>query len=312
MKKLAVVTLLLALPITARAADVPTLANGDAAAAPPTGITVLLEGYGGYNWASWGPPADDDPNINEVGTFGLFGGWVGANVPIGAFGFQFETFGEATSLLFAPPTDDSYVMTFGAGGHLYWRNPSAGLFGVMGGAVYSNTNTFAGDGGNQAIGWLAGLEAQAYLGKLTVYAQGGFADFPTSGAGADSDYPRDMLFARGAFRYFPTNNTGLEAELGGMWGTFDGGGGAIRIVNWALELEHAFGQGPLAVFARYEGFLVSDATDGQTELDNAVLVGFRFGFGGVGASPYLNDREGVGLDLPDLGRWGGLGNGVIE
>lgn len=316
MKKLLLATVFAMLPVAVNAADVYTeytFIDESVSPAPAhVGPTFLLEGYGGYNWID----TTDTAGVDDEDTdYWLYGGWAGINIPIaGASGIQLEIFGEGTTAEIMGG-DPGYAWSAGGGAHAFWRDPSRGLLGVMGGAYYSNTGTDESDR-NEAWAWLAGVEAQAYLGKTTLYGQAGYTtyvDVPADGSGQDEDYPKDVIFIRGVARQFVGDLTKLEGEVGGAFGRFDDQDADFYIVNWALEAEHAFAGGvPLSVFARYEGIYADHSDESDASLDTTVKVGLRGRFGGAADNLYFNDRNGVSLDLPDVGRWGGVLNGVIE
>lgn len=324
MKKLLVASVFAVLPFAANAADLAGDFNFiEESVAAPAGPTVLLEGFGGYNWIS-DVCCEGELGDDEATGFWLFGGWAGVNVPVsGASGFQFEVFGEGTST--GSTSQDNYYYSAGAATHLFWRDASRGLFGIFGGVV----NSDVGDGQeDNAWGGFVGLEGQAYLGMTTLYAQAGYATYfdaeadDDSDIGADPDFPKDVWFVRGIARYFVNEYTKLEGEVGGAFGKFDDGDDSFTdqdfyIINWGVEAERAFtGSVPLSVFLRYEGYYAYEEADNggvdDHTLDSTVLAGIRARFGGAAENPYVNDRQGVSLNTPEVGRWGGILNGPIE
>lgn len=303
-----------ALPLAAQAADLGTDYSfiEDSLAPGPThvGPTVLLEGYGGYNWID-----TNDSTEDEKTEFWLYGGWAAINIPVrGASGIQLEMFGEGTSV--SSDENDNYNWSAGGGVHAFWRDPSRGLLGVFGGAVYSDVGNADNDHFNHAWAWLAGIEGQAYLNMTTLYGQAGYAtyvDSASDGSGSDPDFPKDVIFVRGVARHFLTDHTKLEGEVGGAFGEFDTNDDGFFIVNWALEAEHAIANAsPVSIFARYEGIYAHQDEDAEYSLDSTIKVGLRGRFGGAAESAYFNDRNGVSLEMPDVGRWGGVLNGPIE
>lgn len=140
-----------------------------------------------------------------------------------------------------------------------------------------------------------------------------YFDNPPDNSGADPDYPRESVFARGVLRNFVNDYTKLEAEAGVAFGKFRGGDTDYYLVNWALEAERALMNGiPASVFLRYEGFYADDVGENDYSLDTTILVGMSTSFGGASENPYINNKYGVSLNLPDIGRWGGILNGPIE
>lgn len=303
------------LPFSAVAADLVQDTNTVEIGPPAAGTTFLLEGYGGYNWID--SNAFDDPD--EKDQYWMYGGWAGVNIPVGTtHGLQLEIFGESTPNVSID--QDNYAYSGGGGVHVFWRDPGSGLIGVMGGVFISDAGVDA-DLADEDTGtaWLAGIEAQAYLGRTTLFGQFGYAtyvDSPADGdddTGSDPDFPKDTVFVRGVARRFLTDYTKLEGEVGGAFGKFSANNSSFSLVNWALEIEQAFVETmPVTVFARYEGIYADWSSEGAHSLDSTIKIGLRARFGGAAQSPYFSDRHGVSLDLPDVGRWGGVLNGPIQ
>ena len=220
---------------TAMAADVPapppvetypTTTREPAVAAP----NLQLLGRGG--WLDGGD--FDDDYFAGIGAK--------ATVPLGErFGAQLDV---------GIGSDDYY----GVGGHLFWRNPDAGLLGVFG-----SWETY--DGTDMSRG---GVEAEAYIDRITLAARGGYQ-------GGEVD---ETLFGRMDIIFYATPNFSLSA--GGEFGD-DSTLGRARV-----EWQPAFASMPgLSVYA-----------DGEFGDDYArVMAGLNFHFGTAGASLMDRDRR---------------------
>ncbi|HSK40858.1 MAG TPA: hypothetical protein VK943_13915, partial [Arenibaculum sp.] len=198
-------------------------------------------------------PAVAAPNLQLLGA----GGWLDggdfdedyfaafgakATVPLGErFGAQLDA---------GVGSDDYY----GVGGHLFWRNPDAGLVGVFG-----SWETY--DGTDMARG---GVEAEAYIDRITLAGRAGYQDGEVD----------ETLFGRMDIIFYATPNFSLSA--GGEFGD-DSTLGRARV-----EWQPAFASMPgLSVYA-----------DGEFGDDYArVMAGLNFHFGTAGASLIDRDRR---------------------
>jgi hypothetical protein len=198
-------------------------------------------------------PAVAAPNLQLLGA----GGWLDggdfdedyfaafgakATVPLGErFGAQLDA---------GVGSDDYY----GVGGHLFWRNPDAGLVGVFG-----SWETY--DGTDMARG---GVEAEAYIDRITLAGRAGYQDGEVD----------ETLFGRMDIIFYATPNFSLSA--GGEFGD-DSTLGRARV-----EWQPAFASMPgLSVYA-----------DGEFGDDYArVMAGVNFHFGTAGASLMDRDRR---------------------
>jgi hypothetical protein len=198
-------------------------------------------------------PAVAAPNLQLLGV----GGWLDggdfdddyfaalgakATMPLGErFGAQLD----------AAVGSDEY---YGIGGHLFWRNPDAGLVGVFG-----SWETY--DGTDMARG---GVEAEAYLDRITIAGRAGYQDGEVD----------ETLFGRMDIIFYATPNFSLSA--GGEFGD-DSTLGRARV-----EWQPAFASMPgLSVYA-----------DGEFGDDYArVMAGLNFHFGTDGASLIDRDRR---------------------
>ncbi len=230
-------------PVIGRARGLRALAAGVAAALGVGGIATVavaqtapavsapnakLQLEGGY--------IKNDDNIN-----GFAGVAAGAfTAPLGTqFGVQLD--GAAGSF-----DGDFY---WGAGGHLFWRDPAQGLLGAFGQAA----------GLNGAMLYRAGIEGDAYLGRFSLGGHVGY-EF---GNDSKSTHVDSGVIAGVKLGYYVTDNFMLQGETGIEGPSWYGRGG--------FEYQPGFAALPgLSVFA-----------DAGTGSDHHVfaLAGIRFYFG---------------------------------
>jgi hypothetical protein len=179
-------------------------------------------------------PAVAAPNLQLLGA----GGWLDggdfdedyfaafgakATVPLGErFGAQLDA---------GVGSDDYY----GVGGHLFWRNPDAGLVGVFG-----SWETY--DGTDMARG---GVEAEAYIDRITLAGRAGYQDGEVD----------ETLFGRMDIIFYATPNFSLSA--GGEFGddstlgrarvewqpAFRLDAGPVRLCGWRVRRRLCAGHG---------------------------------------------------------------------
>jgi hypothetical protein len=230
-------------PVIGRARGLRALAAGVAAALGVGGIATVAMAQTG--------PAVSGANAkiqleggylkNDNNSDGWAGTAAGAlTAPIGQqFGVQFD--GAVGSF-----DGDFY---WGAGGHLFWRDPGQGMLGVFG-QVSSM---------NKASLYRAGVEGDAYLGRFTLGGHVGYQ------AGNDSHkvHVDDGVIAGLRLKYYVTDNFALQAS------------GGIEATSWygrgGFEYQPGFAALPgLSVFA--------DAGAGSDHHVFA-LAGIRYYFG---------------------------------
>lgn len=300
--------LLLAVAPLALLVAVPALAaDARAPFAPPPPPPAPLFGVVLEGWAGWSMIGGDYTSVyvNDQ-NFGAFGGSARAGAALGnQLSLQLDLLGEGSSnggndgnIYFK----DSLV----GGGHISWRN-NDGLVGAFGG-VASSRATFI-SAPDRMTAWFAGIEGQAYLGDITFYAQAGYFDAK----------PYKWTFHEAGFgrilgRYFFAPNTSIQAEASLLYGQQDDAANTVqsgRAVGWGVRLDHQLPIYPGAstgLFAAYRGGLFESfddpfAGDNHRIVDHTLLGGIRVGFGTAGTDLKTNDRRGINLDLPDVGRW---------
>jgi hypothetical protein len=181
------------------------------------------------------------------------------------------------------------------GGHWTWRDPNSHAVGFFGALTSANNLDISG----QMVHGIIGLEAQKYLGNLTLYGQGGWAGRIS---GSDFFEPDSMWFVRFVGRYFITPNDKIQGEIGYAEGdTFNTPGEKSSILNWGASYQHRFSSTPFAISFEYAGF--------QHEAKNCTSFRTREDIFTVKLSMFFNertllfnDRNGATLDQPKFPR----------
>jgi hypothetical protein len=250
--------------------------------------------FGGYVDLEFGAryvKSTDDPSDNTHFTTSGTGAY---NVPLSdnisaQVDFQAE--------YYADDADDeaaSHALAFG--GHLSWRDPNSGLFGVFVGGA--NGDSLRGDEtGGDDLGFFVGAEAQIYLDEFTFYAQGGYADYTTDG-GQNEGF-QDGWFVRGIGRYFLTDDMMFEAEFayGESDNFIDNNGTNGKIWNWGAKGKwRIMDDMPLYGIVNYRGGRYSAPSDSDRAVEHAVLAGVSFMMGATSLKE--NDRYGATLVSP--------------
>lgn len=191
-------------------------------------------------------------------------------------------------------------------GHLSWRDPSAWLFGVFGGAGTMNTG-FIGD---TDIAFVGG-EAQFYMDNITFYGQGGYVDYSNLrgfGKGLDDGY-----FARGVMRWFVTGDSRVQVEGSYFKSDFvrRGSNDAFSFgarYDFSLDIPVV---GESALYVAWRGQWRSDCLRGFNNnsgfdiSDQTIMIGSSYSFSG---DLITVDRQGATLDTPHFAH--GCGRGV--
>ncbi len=230
-------------PVIGRARGLRALAAGVAAAlgvggmgtvaiaqtAPAvSGVNAKLQLEGGY--------LKNDDNSN-----GLAGVVAGAlTAPIGQqFGIQFDAA--------AGSFDGDFY--WGAGGHLFWRDPAQGLIGAFGQVSHLTGATL----------YRAGLEGDAYLGRFSLGGHVGYE------AGSDSrrTHVDSGIIAGVQLKYYVTDNFMLQA------------GGGIEGPSWYGRGGFEFQPG----FAALPGLSIFADAGGGSDHHVFALAGIRYYFG---------------------------------
>lgn len=239
---------------------------------------------------------EGDPDITE-GTELTFAGQGAVSIPFGdMFSAQLDV---QTEFYDHAGDEDNAQSASMIGGHLSLRDPGMGLIGLFAGAGLGTNEDSS--GGGKGLGFLGGVEAQAYLGNFTLYGQVGYADFVVDDSSPDDEGFTDGWFAAAEARYFIHEDFMIHANVAyGETESYTDGEDAGEIWNWGagakLRLSDSM---PIYGTLDYRGGIYTDAENNTEEVtEHAVLVGLAFAFG----APSLmeNDRRGATLSTPML------------
>jgi hypothetical protein len=202
----------------------------------------------------------------------------------------------------------SFYSGFGAGAHLNYRDPMTGALGVFGTVGRSNVAGRSGTWSTHFVVFAAGIEGEYYCNAWTLSAQVGFLDTDVTGYGL----MREAGFARAGVAYYPSKRLKIAGSVGYMAGdtsstvpTSD-----VDVVDWNFSIEYLFGKSiPVSTYLEYRGHATEAFSSPVWEFDrHEVRGGVRFMFGGTGDDLKQADREGAGMQSPDiitLPRFGG-------
>ena len=264
----------------------------------------------GGGWLATSDVEDDADREISDGDFGVVEGAARASIPLasnasiqfdldGMLGINERDEGEESG--------DEYLQNFFfASLHLTLRDSSTGALGILG--SYGESN---GGDDDEAQVLFGGLEAQAYLGPYTLYAQGGYmaADDETEG-----DVITDAYWARLAGRAFLfDDNARLQVEVAYISG--DENADDHTINGWAYggRFDHAPGGGPVSYFIGYRGSYIENHDSSNDRLrDHTGLIGVALRLGAENLRD--EDRRGATLDTPAwaMGRWTGWTLDVVD
>lgn len=216
---------------------------------------------------------------------------------------QLDAQGEGTSYRLSGGASGHFSShSYLVGGHLNWRDPQRGLFGVFGGAGDA-TSTFTSSSIRHG---LIGLEGQAYWGAVTLYGQVGYdSTLGDVNPGLDSIH---AWFVRGTARLYVNPNFRLEGTVLYANGETDFNGAFgpppsrdFETWLWRAKAEHKFGASPFSIFAAYEGsrttsdFVTTTFTSTTRITDHRIMGGVRLYLGEN--TLQWNDNRGTTLDI---------------
>jgi hypothetical protein len=209
-------------------------------------IVLMLMSAG---MSSFAGDAVSEPN-GKAGVFvGDMNGDTGKNVE-GSFSFPLgSSFGAQVDGFYSDVSDGDF---FGMGAHLFWRNSEKGLLGITAGAIRE-------DGFLDS--WAGGVEAESYLGPLTLGAQGGVANI---------DYQIESV------PFFETDETGYYASAEVGYYPLDD---ILLSVSYTHALDNGMVRGQIEYQTPLDGMsLFADLAQGNNDYDHA-LFGIRYYFG---------------------------------
>lgn len=185
-------------------------------------------------------------------------------------------------------------LTQDVAGHFYYRDDHM-LVGVLAqigrDALGAPNSPYVYDVDHQ----IGGVEAQAFLGDLTLYGQAGVSHFSDAGG----EYEDGWL---GTFeaRYFLTPDLKVEGHAGvetlsnsGNNKGFYGWNTTLTILNAGAGAEYRVADTPFGLFARYDHYHSSSNRGGDDTDDDRVLVGLKLNLD----SETLRDRDRGGASL---------------
>ena len=270
-------------------------------------------GFGG-TWADCEEPDGGDCGSSDLDdeNYPFIEGSGRANVPLADnFSLQIDAEGWAT---FTSRSDgeDNLHDSFSGALHATWRDPSNGAAGVFG-----QFGSSTGGRNDNAVFWLIGAEGQIYLGDFTLYGQAGYFDADDE---STDDVMQDAVFVRGVARWFPDVNTRVQGEFAFASGDENQGpgdspGADLDAYSWGVRADRIISGYPISLFVSYGGTHVTeDENDGESSEDeyteHRIMAGVTFHFGVDDLK--TQDRRGVTLDTPDLGRWTGITTEIID
>lgn len=279
--------------------DLPLKAPGATAIPPISGHVGL---YGGGSQSSVNSYFSASDRLYIYGGDGRVNVWLSPRTSI-----QLDAGAEGTTGFAFDGYDFGGRIAGTVGGHWAWREPQTHALGVFGAVAGANDVFFNGS----ATYGVIGVEAQGYLGNLTLYPQAGYIgriSGPEIGAYRMS--PGDGWFARMQGRYFLTPNDKVAAEVG--WTRLNhelspGVAGRYNVLNWGVSYERRLGASPWSLFVEYAsirseaaGWPGSSSFNGNRVTDNMVLLGLRANFGD--ATLLSQDRSGATFNLPKISR----------
>jgi hypothetical protein len=272
----------------ASAADVPISPVYKAAAPAPQVVSGYLGLYAGGSW--WKTNEyDEDGSKGRPFVFGGEGRlnyWLSPSSSV-----QVDAEAEASTKI--KETGDGRIHGVIAAHYAAMRDPSSASWGVFGNLIGANNTYSLG----QDTYWLLGLEAQRYIGNITLYGQAGYlGSVSLASCGSDGcGEPNHAWFLRGIGRLFPDPNTKLQAEVGyAKTDPRTGGDSSARIWNWGVSAERMI-SGPWSGFIEYAGYNYKGNTAGATT-EHIFLAGVKLNVN----IPSLQwaDRNGATYDNP--------------
>ena len=275
---------------------------------------------GAYMDLEQGESCDDDDDCGqfEENPWSL-GGDARVDIPLTDYvSVQVDQYGEG---LFGDfETSENYTGGVLTGAHLIYRDMDRYLVGAFAGV---GKVFFASTSDDAYTQWLAGIEGQYYFGNTTLFGQVGYSDVESNDS-TDQNLIDEALFLRGVARHYMNGgDTKLEGEFGWATGSQDNDTppddltDSIDAFWWGVEVEHAvasFGDdGFVSIFGRYEGYyydeeIAEGGESNDTSTNHVFILGARFDLNQM--NPYMRERNGVAVNLPNMTRVNGLSRTV--
>jgi hypothetical protein len=270
--------------LAASAALALSLQTGTGAIAAEPGYFLPMNDYSATltMYAGAASPDDDlDPDGNPL----FLGGAGSVVMNMMGFGVQLDVFSEGGII-----DNGTYGYgTAGFGGHLYWRDPTRGLFGVL-----ANVAAY-GDGYNE-YGYFRhalGVEGQLYMSNITIYGQLALLGKTVD----DCECATTSVFAKAEGRFFLNQNA--MAALRGEWNAGDiWDSDTFSRATIGLRGEVMLGMGPASLFAD-AAFSTHTYNGSHSFNDVTVKGGVTFHVGKQ--TLFDEDRSGTTLTQPFVG-----------
>ncbi|MDB5570517.1 MAG: hypothetical protein JWN93_1700 [Hyphomicrobiales bacterium] len=264
------------------AADLPARAPAMA----PAPVANSFDAFGslslGYNQWNEGEHKPDGLNLNARATF--------AAPLMGNFGFQAD--GVFARSVYADSDEEVKNHSSALTGHVFMRDSSVGLVGVIAQAVSNNSSY------SSSREYYLGAEAQYFLGPVTLYGQAAYQNY--SFPFYPSSIAADGWVVAGQARMFATPNWmfALKASYSALSSEqIDGFG--IDHSAWlvGVKSEYRFDASPISAFAELDyrsgKFKVAGNAD-FVEKETRAMVGVKWNFGTQ--TLIQRDRSGASLD----------------
>lgn len=279
------------------------LAAGVAAAAlatPVSAASLVLEGWAGYTWLSEGDDLSPDDE-----SYGAVGGSARLLLPMSAT-WNVQLDGQVESNLLDSSSNENYSSSFLTAAHVFYREPSRGLIGLVGGLGQGRSA----EDPDVSDTYFGAIEGQYYWQSFTAYGQLGYfdADEPSDNAF------RNAWFGRAVGRYFIDAGQRIEGELSYANGDQDSNEGNMDSWGWGIRYDRRMPEWGPTVFVAYRGNYYNtdaDSSDDDTLTEHTVLIGLNFAFGDPD-SLIERDRNGVSVDAPNISRWSAWGIDVVD
>lgn len=247
------------------------------------------------------------------------------NIPLGDFGIAIQLdFGGIANFTSRDNSENQFHNYFYGGQHIAYRDPSSYSVGA-----FTSFGVAGGGKEESAVVWLAGLEGQKYFGNLTLYSQAGYFE-------ADDAHENDVMsegrFIRGIGRYFFGDNTMLNVRAAYVDGERafrlhfnQAPDTTVKVIDFGGRIEHGFKDGRISLFLDYNQSRISETKlvpcnncSSGTPRDDYIksltaqtfLVGLKFNFGSK--SLKHQDRYGATFEQPDVGRWVGFTQDMVD
>jgi hypothetical protein len=265
-------------------------------------VSGVVDSWAGVQFLDRGPFSDK--------TVFAFGSEMLLNLPLGDnLSIQNDVKYEYNDQSGSDPIDSAgprYSYQFA--GHLSWRDPSAGLFGVFGGAGTSNTGII----GDTDFAFVGG-EFQFYMDNVTLYGQGGYLDYSDENRFGPDFGLDDGYFARGVMRWFVTNDSRLQLEGSYFSSDFERSGSTDSF-SFGARYDFTLGMpviGDTALYIAWRGQWRADCLnigeDSYDLNDQTIMIGSSYSFSG---DLMTVDRQGATLDTPHFTH--GCGRGRLH